>query len=104
MAKDVGGKEVGGELNAAEGAADGSGEAVGEGGFADAWGSFDEDVAACEEGDAEEFSCGFRTEDGGFEAVAELVEGLAGHVCEGPGGRRGQRRPRSDATLRMASG
>jgi hypothetical protein len=50
VAGDVGGHQVGGELDAAEGAAEGSGEGEDEVGFAEAGFAFEEDVAAGEEG------------------------------------------------------
>ena len=45
-AGDVGRHEVGGELDATEGAGEGGGEGAGEGGFADTWDVFEEDMAA----------------------------------------------------------
>jgi len=57
VAGDVAGEEVRGELDALEGSVDTACEGGGDGGFADAWGSLDEDVAAGEDGD-DEVPCG----------------------------------------------
>jgi hypothetical protein len=50
VAGDVRGHQIGGELDAAEGAAEGAGESEDEVGFAEAGFAFEEDVAAGEEG------------------------------------------------------
>ena len=79
VAKDVGGEEVGGELEAFEAAADGIGEGVGKSGLAEAGRAGDEGVAPGEEGGKEKIDGLVGAEDGVEEALLEGLDGGSGH-------------------------
>jgi hypothetical protein len=78
VAGDVAGEEVGGELDAAGGEAEGFGETFDEFGFAEAWEALEEEVAAGEEtseGEADQF---FFAEEDGFEGATQPRQRFCG--------------------------
>ena len=83
-AGDVAGEQVGGELDAGEGAADGEGDGAGEHSFADAGDVFDQDVAFGDEGGQGLFDDGVFADDDGGDVVGDAA-GDGGGVEDGGG-------------------
>ncbi len=74
-AGDIGGEEVGGRLDAAEGTAEGLSDGAGEHGFADAGDVLEEDVALAEDSDEDELDGGRLADDHLFNVIKDTFTG-----------------------------